>query len=153
MSFLEFTLPTAATWFYFSALLAVALFFKFSRLLSVRNWDVLTLFLFMPGFLLLVESRGGSPWGYLALFIACGYFLVRCLFDLTLVRRPVNPYNRSFPSGRQSRRGTAEAGPKNCPASPPLQWHPPGLTVTIAKRPTPDGLASAGRAPLLSVGA
>jgi hypothetical protein len=86
--FLQVELPNSTTWFYFSALLAVALFFKFSRLLSVRNWDVLTLFLFMPGFLLLVESRGGSPWGYLALFIACGYFLVRCLFDLTLVRRP-----------------------------------------------------------------
>ena len=39
-------LPTAATWVYFSVLLAAALFFKFSRLLSIRNWDVFTLFLF-----------------------------------------------------------------------------------------------------------
>src|SRR5262249_28721202 len=81
-------LPNSPTWFYFSALLAVALFFKFSRLLSVRNWDVLTLFLFMPGLLLLVESRGHSPWGYLALLLACGYFLVRCLLDLALGRGP-----------------------------------------------------------------
>ena len=36
----NFWLPNATTWFYFSVLLAVALFFKFSRLLSVRNWDV-----------------------------------------------------------------------------------------------------------------
>src|SRR5437667_351330 len=50
-------LPHAATWFYFSLLLAVALFFKFTRLLSVRNWDVLTVFLLVPGLLLLQESR------------------------------------------------------------------------------------------------
>src|SRR5438552_14316197 len=55
--FLEFSLPNATTWFYFSFLLAVALFFKFSRLLSVRNWDVVTVFLLVPGLLLLQESR------------------------------------------------------------------------------------------------
>ena len=38
-------LPNAVTWFYFSALLAVALFVKFTRLLSIRNLDVLALFL------------------------------------------------------------------------------------------------------------
>jgi hypothetical protein len=122
--FLDFQLPTAATWFYFSGLLAVALFLKFSRLLSVRNWDVFTLFLFTPGFLLLLQARGddhaalvvlgagtvgwlGSPlgqgpllaasalvpaapyrWGDAWLLIVSAYFLVRCLFDLALVRRP-----------------------------------------------------------------
>ena len=50
--FLDFNLPNATTWFYFSGLLAIALFFKFSRLLSIRNWDVLTLFLLVPGLLL-----------------------------------------------------------------------------------------------------
>jgi hypothetical protein len=55
--FLDFNLPNAATWFYFAVLLAVALFFKFSRLLSVRNWDVLTLFLLVPGLLLLQEAH------------------------------------------------------------------------------------------------
>src|SRR5438034_9316482 len=55
--FLEFSLPNATTWFYFSFLLAVALFFKFSRLLSMRNWDVVTIFLLVPGLLLLQESR------------------------------------------------------------------------------------------------
>src|SRR5665213_2418275 len=44
VSFFTFQLPTAATWVYFSLLLAAALFVKFSRLLSIRNWDVLTLF-------------------------------------------------------------------------------------------------------------
>src|ERR1700752_4389551 len=55
--FLEFNLPNATTWFYFSLLLAVALFFKFTRLLSVRNWDVLTLFLLVPGLLLIQEGH------------------------------------------------------------------------------------------------
>ena len=86
--FLDFELPHAATWFYFSGLLAVALFVKFSRLLSVRNWDVLTLFLFAPGFLLLLEVPRENPWGYAWLLIASGYFFLRCLGDLTLVRRP-----------------------------------------------------------------
>ena len=86
--FLDFQLPTAATWFYFSGLLAAALFVRFSRLLSVRNWDVLTLFLFAPGFLLLLESHGDNRWGYAWLLITSGYFFLRCLGDLALVRRP-----------------------------------------------------------------
>ena len=55
--FFDFNLPNGTTWFYFSFLLAVALFFKFSRLLSIRNWDVVTMFLLVPGFLLLQEAR------------------------------------------------------------------------------------------------
>ncbi len=84
--FLDINLPNPTTWFYFSGLLAVALFFKFSRLLSMRNLDVLTLYLFMPGLLLLAEN--GTLWGYLWLLIASLYFLFRCFFDLALVRRP-----------------------------------------------------------------
>src|SRR5437868_6999947 len=55
--FLDFRLPNATTWFYFSLLLAVALFFRFTRFLSVRNWDVLTLFLLVPGLLLIQEAH------------------------------------------------------------------------------------------------
>ena len=54
--FLNFNLPNATTWFYFSFLLALALFFKFSRLVSMRNWDVVFLFLLTPG-LLLVQPQ------------------------------------------------------------------------------------------------
>src|SRR5207302_8911527 len=99
--FFDFQLPTAATLFYFSLLLAVALFFKFSRLLSMRNWDVLTIFLLVPGLLLLQESRSDSAtqvaghlawtaqaFGYLWLLCGSAYFLIRCLIDLALVRRP-----------------------------------------------------------------
>jgi hypothetical protein len=97
--FFHISLPNAATWFYFSGLLAGALFFKFSRLLSVRNWDVLTLFLLMPGFLLLLEAREkhhSDRWAYLWLLCGSGYFLVRCLIDLILVRRPALSPNLSL---------------------------------------------------------
>ena len=55
--FFDFSLPNAATWFYFSFLLALALFYKFDRLLSLRNWDLLTLYLIVPGLLCLQEAH------------------------------------------------------------------------------------------------
>jgi hypothetical protein len=58
--FLDFNLPNATTWLYFSFLLAIALFFKFSRLLSVRNLDVVMMFLLAPG-LLVVQSARPQP--------------------------------------------------------------------------------------------
>src|SRR5262245_17099363 len=142
--FFDFNLPNASTWFYFSFLLAMALFFKFSRLLSVRNWDVVMVFLLVPGLLLLQEARPNttvpekhpatavssvaasvagqalampatgltgvaavaktaevapSPvrwFGYLWLLCGSVYFLVRCLSDLALVRRPALAPNLSF---------------------------------------------------------
>src|SRR5215472_16767450 len=94
--FFDIELPNATTWFYFSALLAVALFFKFNRLLSIRNSYVLSLFLPMPGFLLLAQQGVNPFWGYAWLLAASGYFLLRCLFDLTLVRRPVLSPNLNF---------------------------------------------------------
>jgi hypothetical protein len=94
--FFQIDVPHAATLFYFSGLLAVALFVKFSRLLSMRNWDVLTLFLLVPGLLLLDDGPETKYWGYLALLGVSGYFLVRCLVDLTLVRRPALAPNLSL---------------------------------------------------------
>ena len=55
--FLDFNLPNATTWFYFSFLLAVAIFFKFSRFWSVRNLDILSLFLLMPALMLIQAAR------------------------------------------------------------------------------------------------
>src|SRR5439155_19659938 len=95
---LDLTLPRAAANFYFAAgaaVLAVALFFKFNRLLSVRNLDVLTLFAAVPG-LLLVALDDRNWWGYLLLLCGSGYFLVRCLLDLVLVRRPALAPNLNF---------------------------------------------------------
>ncbi len=94
--FLEFAFPNATTWFYFSFLLAVALFFKFSRLLSIRNWDVLSLFLLVPGLLLVVEAQGQNRGAYIWLLCASGYFVLRCLVDLTLVQRPALEPNLSL---------------------------------------------------------
>ena len=61
---LDFSLPNATTWFYFSFLLAVALFFKFGRLLSMRNGDVVALFLLVPGLLVIHGTRPapGPAW-------------------------------------------------------------------------------------------
>ncbi len=94
--FFEIELPNATTWFYFSALLAVALFFKFTRLLSIRNADVFALFLPMPGFLLLDPHESSPLWGYLWLLGSSIFYLLRCLFDLTLVRRPALSPNLNF---------------------------------------------------------
>ncbi|OWK36453.1 hypothetical protein [Fimbriiglobus ruber] len=55
--FFDFNLPNSATWFYFALFLAIALFFQFTRFFSLRNWDLLGLFLFVPGFLLIQESH------------------------------------------------------------------------------------------------
>ena len=110
--FLDFNLPNAATWYYFSLLLVVGLFLKFGRLFSLRNWDLLTLFMLVPGFLLLQEAHallfsakedGFDPalkakitargetllfFGYVWLIAGSGYWFARCLLDLALVQRP-----------------------------------------------------------------
>jgi hypothetical protein len=92
--FLDFVLPNATTWFYLSLLLAIALFFQFHRLLSLRNWDLVTLFMLVPGLLILQEAAADKAkpdrfWiGYLWLLVGSWYFFARCLVDLALVRRP-----------------------------------------------------------------
>jgi hypothetical protein len=55
--FLDFHLPSATTWFYLSLVLALALFFRFRRLASLQNWDILLLFLLVPGILYLRECQ------------------------------------------------------------------------------------------------
>jgi len=88
------------TWFYLSSLLSIALFFKFNRLWSVRNLDLIGLILLAPG-LLAVEYGGfkASPavqqMGYLWIFTVSGAFLLRMLFDSLMVRRPLLEPNLS----------------------------------------------------------
>lgn len=97
--FLEFQLPNSTTWFYFALMLAVALFFHFPRPLSLRNWDLLALFLFVPGFLMLQEANqsavdeptiaaGERIYGYAWLLSASAFWFVRCFLDLGATRRP-----------------------------------------------------------------
>lgn len=76
---------TDPTWFYLSFLLIVAVFFKFSRLWSVRNLDLALLLLISPGLLFLSEEPGA---GYVWLFVASGFLLGRVLLDGLFTRRP-----------------------------------------------------------------
>jgi len=82
------------TWFYLSSLLAIALFFKFNRVLSVRNLDLAGLILLAPG-LLAVEfgelkaNTAVREIGFIWLFAVSGLFLLRMLFDSSMVRRPM----------------------------------------------------------------
>lgn len=81
-----------ATWFYLSLLLIVAVFFRFSRLWSLRNFDLGLLLSTSPG-LLLVEAGGQGDTtlrtvGYSWLFAISGVLLIRLLMDTVLTRRP-----------------------------------------------------------------
>ncbi len=77
-------------WLFLSLLGCVTLFFKFSRFWSVRNLDLLLLFVLAPGLMLMVGNQADYSWGaYIWLFLGSGLWLVRCLLDLGLVRRPL----------------------------------------------------------------
>lgn len=78
------------TWFYLSLLLIVALYFRFARVWSLRNLDLVLLLSLSPG-LLFVDS--GSALGFLWLFGASGAILVRLLVDPLFARRPRLPQN------------------------------------------------------------
>ena len=82
------------TWFYLSSLLSIALFFKFNRLWSVRNLDLIGLVLLAPG-LLAVEyggykaSTAAQQLGFIWIFAVSGAFIIRMLVDSLMVRRPL----------------------------------------------------------------
>ncbi len=81
-------------WLFLSFLLGITLFFKFNRIWSFRNLDILLLYALTPGILTLVSSPPGSNWlGYVVLFIGSLFWLIRCLIDLGLPRRPVHEPN------------------------------------------------------------
>src|SRR5258708_21250252 len=103
MVFLDFNLPNATTWFYLSVMLAVGLFFKFNRFFSLRNWDILSLFLLVPGFLFLQQAyrvqpppstlanpdaTGPAIYAFIWLMAGSVCFFIRCMLDMTLVSRP-----------------------------------------------------------------
>lgn len=89
--------PTS--WAYLSSLLIIALFFKFSRIWSLRNLDLIFLILLAPGLLCIkygVDQSGIADdaasveqLGYIWLFSVSGVLLVRMLLDSALVRRPL----------------------------------------------------------------
>lgn len=89
------------TWFYLSLLLILAVFFKFGRLFSVRNLDMVLLLSLAPGILFVKSTATGSTLGYCWLFAVSGLLLFRLLFDWSLTRRPrmeqnLNPAGMTF---------------------------------------------------------
>ena len=88
------------TWVYLSSLLTISLFFKFNRLWSVRNLDLIGLILLSPGLLFVIygQERGSQAYeqtGYIWLFAIGGLFLIRMLLDPLMVRRPLLEPNLS----------------------------------------------------------
>lgn len=78
-------LPT--TWFYLSALMIIATFFRFNRFWSIRNLDIIGLIAFTPGLLFL--AMGDDYSGYVWLHVLGLFMFLRLLFDLFMVRRPL----------------------------------------------------------------
>ncbi len=77
-------------WLFLSVLSCLTVFFKFTRFWSVRNLDLLLLFVLVPGMLLILGRPMEVPWAaYIWLFVGSGLWLVRCLLDLGLTRRPL----------------------------------------------------------------
>jgi len=84
------------TWFYLASLLSIALFFKFNRVWSIRNLDLLGLVLLAPGLVALeyvgeTESAkiAARTLGFWWIFAVSAAFLLRMLFDSMMVRRPM----------------------------------------------------------------
>ena len=77
----------AATWFYLSTLLILAVFYRFNRFWSLRNVDLVLLLLAAPG-LIFVRNEGTQQFGYIWLFSLSGLYLARLLADPILQRRP-----------------------------------------------------------------
>jgi riboflavin transporter FmnP len=92
--------PTS--WAYLSSLLTLALFFKFNRVFSIRNLDLVLLILLAPG-LMLVQWGVENVWndrlapaplemqrlGFIWMFAVQGLLMTRLLLDSALVRRPL----------------------------------------------------------------
>jgi hypothetical protein len=88
------------TWAYLSSLLMIALYFKFNRILSVRNLDLIALIALAPALLMVQYGRVHAninieQVGYIWLFTVSGLFLLRLLLDPAMVRRPLLEANLS----------------------------------------------------------
>jgi hypothetical protein len=82
------------TWAYLSSLLTIALYFKFNRVFSVRNLDLLLLIALAPALLMVQFGRQHANKqveliGYIWLFSVSGLLLLRLLLDAVMVRRPL----------------------------------------------------------------
>jgi hypothetical protein len=88
----------ATTWVYLSSLIIISVYFKFRRLWSIRNLDLLGLIAFAPGLLLVTHDKvtpALERFGYVWLFCVGAIYLVRLLLDSMMVRRPMLEPNLS----------------------------------------------------------
>lgn len=79
-------------WLMVSLLVLMTLFFKFSRVISLRNLDLFLLFALSPGMMILVEGSGRESDSFIAYCSLLGgslLWLLRCLSDVGLGRRPL----------------------------------------------------------------
>lgn len=87
---------TPEAWLFLSFWSCITLFFKFTRFISVRNLDLLLLFVLAPGMMWLVPSDHQPRWvGYVLLFSGSLLLLMRCLLDMGLSKRPLLEPNLS----------------------------------------------------------
>jgi hypothetical protein len=82
------------TWAYLASLLMIAVYFKFNRVFSVRNLDLIGLIALAPALLLVQFGQlNSNPTvehaGYIWLFAVSGLFMLRLLLDALMVRRPL----------------------------------------------------------------
>ena len=82
------------TWVYISSLLMLALYFKFSRLWSLRNLDLVLLILLAPGLVLVDYGQNRhvidiERIGFIWMFAVGGFLLLHMLLDSVMVRRPL----------------------------------------------------------------
>lgn len=86
----------ATTWVYLSSLLSIAVFFRFNRVWSLRNLDLIALISYAPGLLLAARPEPDlQRIGYHWLFGVNAFFLIRMLIDPLFVRRPLLEPNLS----------------------------------------------------------
>src|SRR3954447_6002042 len=88
------------TWAYLASLLTIAVYFKFNRILSVRNFDLIGLISLAPALLMVQYGRvhgnlNVEHVGYIWLFAVSGLFLLRLLLDALMVSRPLLEPNLS----------------------------------------------------------
>jgi len=76
------------TWFYLSLLLIIAVFFRFHRVFSLRNLDLVLLLSLAPGLLFVRRAPDQASFGYVWLFVVSGILLARLIGDSAFTRRP-----------------------------------------------------------------
>jgi hypothetical protein len=84
----------SATWLYLSFFLILAVYFRFNRIVTLRNGDLLALLAISPGILL---AKAGYASGYVWLFVVCGIWMLRLIFDGYFTRRPRLEQNLNTP--------------------------------------------------------